>query len=107
MPLAQLITTLASREEALALGRAAVQDRVASCAQVVGPITSVYRWQAAVEEAEEYLCLLKSPSERLERLVAFVRERHPYDTPEITAVEGIADDRYLRWARAETSDVDG
>jgi periplasmic divalent cation tolerance protein len=103
MSLVQLLTTLDTRERARELARAAVDARVVACVQIVGPIISVYRWEGQVEEAEEFLCLLKVPMEGLERLVAFVRDRHPYNTPEITAVESaFVDDRYLAWARAET-----
>ncbi len=104
MSLVQLITTLESREEALSLAREAVDARTAACVQVIGPIASVYRWKGTVEEAEEFLCLMKVPREGLERLVQFVRGRHPYDTPEITTVEsGFVDERYLAWARSETA----
>ena len=104
MSLVQLITTLESREQALSLARDAVEARTAACVQVIGPITSVYRWQGEMEETEEFLCLLKTPSEGLERLVQFVRERHPYDTPELTAVGStFVDERYLAWARSETA----
>lgn len=104
MSLVQLITTLESREQALSLARDAVEARTAACVQVIGPITSVYPWQGEMEETEEFLCLLKAPSEGLERLVQFVRERHPYDTPELTAVGStFVDERYLAWARSETA----
>ncbi|HEX2069099.1 MAG TPA: divalent-cation tolerance protein CutA [Actinomycetota bacterium] len=104
MSLVQLITTFESREQALSLARDAVEARTAACVQVIGPITSVYRWQGEMEETEEFLCLLKVPSEGLERLVQFVRERHPYDTPELTAVGStFVDERYLAWARSETA----
>jgi len=103
MPLVQLITTVQSREDALTLARGAVDGRVAACVQIIGPITSVYRWKGDVEEATEFLCVMKTPLEDLERLIVFVRQRHPYDTPEITAVESLfTDDRYLAWAQAET-----
>ncbi len=104
MSLVQLITTLESREQALSLARDAVEARTAACVQVIGPITSVYRWQGEMEETEEFLCLLKVPSEGMEKLVQFVRERHPYDTPELTAVGStFVDERYLAWARSETA----
>ncbi len=104
MALVQVFTTVGSREDALALARAAVEERVAACVQVIGPLTSVYRWEGKVEERAEFLCLLKAPQEGLERLVSFVRDRHPYDTPEITSIESpYTDDRYLAWARAETA----
>jgi periplasmic divalent cation tolerance protein len=80
-----------------------VEGRVAACVQIVGPITSVYRWQGQVEESEEFLCLMKVSAAGLERLAAFVRDRHPYDTPEITALESLfTEPRYLAWALAET-----
>ncbi len=99
-----MLTTFESREDALSLARAALEERVAACVQILGPIKSVYRWQGAVEDADEFLCLLKTPSGRVEELARFVRERHPYDTPEITAVESsFVDERYLGWAVQETS----
>lgn len=104
MSLAQLITTVESREQALSLARDVVETRTAACVQVIGPITSVYRWQGETEETEEFLCLLKVPSEGMEKLVQFVRERHPYDTPELTSVGStFVDERYLAWARSETA----
>jgi periplasmic divalent cation tolerance protein len=102
--LVQVFTTLGSRDEALGLARAAVEARTAACVQIVGPITSVYRWQGAVQEDQEFLCLLKAPASRLEALLGFVRDHHPYDTPEITAVPSApVDARYLAWALTETS----
>src|SRR5947208_12323710 len=104
--LVQVFTTLGIRDEALALARAAVEARAAACVQVVGPIASVYRWEGAIQEDQEFLCLLKAPASRLDALFHFVRDHHPYDTPEITAVPSAAvDDRYLAWAQAETTAV--
>ncbi len=104
MSLAQLFTTFESRDDAMSLGREAVDARAAACVQVIGPITSIYRWDGAVEETEEFLCLMKVPREGLERLVQFVRDRHPYDTPELTAVDSaFVEERYLSWARSETA----
>ena len=108
--LAQVLTTVSSKEEALRLARQAVEDRVAACVQIVGPITSVYRWQGDLHEDEEFLCLMKVPERRADALASWVREHHPYDTPEITAVTGaFVDERYLHWAEGETDPaaVDG
>jgi periplasmic divalent cation tolerance protein len=108
VPLAQVLTTIGSREEAMELARAAVNSGAAACVQVVGPITSVYRWKGATEEDAEFLLLMKVATEGLERLFGFVRERHPYDTPELTAlVSEIVDQRYLRWATDQTGVVPG
>jgi len=108
MGLVQILTAVGSKEDAAALARAAIDEHLAACVQIIGPITSVYRWEGERQEETEYLCLLKTPLDGLERLVAFVRERHPYDTPEITAVESLfTDERYLAWTREVSGESAG
>jgi periplasmic divalent cation tolerance protein len=97
--------TAGSREEAKTLVSAAVGNRVAACAQIIGPIASAYWWEGKVQHDEEFLILLKTTRDRLDDLVRVVREAHCYDTPEIVAVPiegGLAD--YLNWITAETSE---
>ncbi|HZD02553.1 MAG TPA: divalent-cation tolerance protein CutA [Actinomycetes bacterium] len=101
----QVATTTATEEEARQIARGAVERRLAACAQVVGPITSTYWWQGAIETAAEWLCLLKTTAPLFEALAAYVRAEHSYDTPEITATpitHGSPD--YLAWISAETGD---
>lgn len=96
--LVHLLTTVESREQALELAHAVVDARAAACVQVVGPITSVYQWKGRVEEAGEYLLLMKVTADRVEALADFVRVRHPYDTPELAAMpSSFVDQRYLAW----------
>lgn len=82
----QVQTTLGSEADARRIGRALVEERLAVCAQVVGPIASVYRWRGAVEEATEWLVLLKTTLAGYDALEARLRELHPYDEPEIVAL---------------------
>jgi periplasmic divalent cation tolerance protein len=99
----QVQTTTDSRAEAIELSRAAVEARLAACAQVTGPVASTYWWNEGLERAEEWLVLLKLPADRYEELAAFIAERHSYDEPEIIAlpiVEGSP--AYLSWIREET-----
>ena len=85
------------------MARELVEAHLAACVQVLDPMTSVYRWEGAVREETEALCLMKVPEEGAQALMEGVRARHPYDTPEIAAIPcSFADDRYLAWARAET-----
>jgi periplasmic divalent cation tolerance protein len=101
----QVHTTTDSRELALKIARSTVEARLAACAQVVGPITSTYRWQGFVEQADEWLILLKTTRERFDELAEHIRGEHTYETPEILAfpvVAGNAD--YLRWISAEAAD---
>jgi periplasmic divalent cation tolerance protein len=99
----QVQTTTDSRAEAIALGRAAVEARLAACAQVAGPIASTYWWEGGIERAEEWLVLLKLPAERFAELSAFLTERHSYDEPEIIGLPILAGSPgYLNWIRDET-----
>lgn len=91
------------REAAVALARALVEARVAACANVLAGCTSVYRWQGAVESADEVPVLIKTTAERYPALEQAIRERHPYELPEIVAVpiaHGLP--AYLQWVGAET-----
>jgi periplasmic divalent cation tolerance protein len=98
-----VMTTLDAREDANRLARSLVEDRLAACVQVLGPIASTYRWQGQMETAEEWLCLIKTTGGRFDALAAHIDANHPYDTPELTAVP-ISDgsDRYLAWVSGET-----
>lgn len=99
----QVMTTTDRREVAEEIAREAVSRRLAACVQIVGPIRSIYRWQGAVEEADEWLCLLKTRGELLEELTAFIRGIHPYQVPEIVAVPIVGGNPdYLRWLHDET-----
>jgi periplasmic divalent cation tolerance protein len=101
----QVTTTLPDRDAANRIGRRLVEERLAACAQVVGPVASVYWWQGEVETAGEWYCHLKTTAARVEALMARLRELHPYETPEIVALpmtEG--DPSYLRWIADSVAD---
>lgn len=98
----QVTTTTASQEDARRLGRAMVEKRLAACAQVLGPVTSAYWWQGKLEEATEWLCILKTRQALFESLEKEIRRAHTYEVPEIVAVpitDGGRD--YLEWIREE------
>jgi periplasmic divalent cation tolerance protein len=104
----QVQTTTDSRAEAMELSRAAVEARLAACAQVAGPVASVYWWEGSLERAEEWLVLLKLPADRYDELASFLTERHSYDEPEIIAVPIVAGSAaYLAWVREETRPAKG
>lgn len=94
----QVTTTLPDRAAAQALAARLVEERLAACAQVQGPVWSTYRWEGRVETADEWYCHIKTSAARLADLLPRVRQLHPYDTPEIIAVPiSDADPDYLRW----------
>ncbi|MEW1862224.1 divalent-cation tolerance protein CutA [Streptomyces sp. NBC_00669] len=97
-------TTTDSAERAEQLARVAVEARAAACAQIDGPIRSVYWWEGEVRAEQEWRVLLKTPAERYDTLEALLESAHTYDTPEIIAVpieRGSAP--YLAWLDAETA----
>lgn len=99
----QVQTTTDSRAEAMELARAAVEARLAACAQVSGPIASTYWWEGGVERAEEWMLTLKIPAPGYEALAGFLLERHSYDEPEIVATPIVAGSQsYLSWIKDET-----
>jgi periplasmic divalent cation tolerance protein len=92
------LTTVGSLEEGRRIARELVERRLAACVNLVPNLTSVYRWQGAVEEAEEVLLVMKTTEERLAALEAAVRELHSYDVPEFLALRVDSGSRlYLDW----------
>ena len=98
-------TTTDDHDEALRLVRGAVERRLAACGQVVGPIRSIYRWRGAVQDEREWLCLLKTTSERASSLIAFLEDEHSYEVPEVVATSLTAvSEAYGEWIDEETTD---
>jgi periplasmic divalent cation tolerance protein len=101
-----VIVTSTTDSEAAArdLATQAVEARLGACAQIVGPITSVYRWDGAVQTGREWRVEIKTTAERVPALTERLRQLHGYDLPEVIAtpiVGGSAD--YLAWLTAETA----
>jgi periplasmic divalent cation tolerance protein len=99
-----VLTTTDAQEKAETLARGAVEARVAACAQIAGPVTSVHRWKGEIETAREWQVLFKTTDLRYAELEGYLREAHDYDTPEIIAtpvVRGSAE--YLEWLERETA----
>jgi len=95
-----IISTAASRDEASRIAKALVQESLAACVNLTGPIDSVYRWQGKVENAQEFLLLIKTTSSKSANAIARLRELHSYEVPEAIELDiegGSAE--YLRWIR--------
>jgi periplasmic divalent cation tolerance protein len=94
----QVLTTVASEEEAGRIAGILVERRLAACVQVVGPVVSRYRWQGKIEEGREWQCLAKTTRAAYEAVEAAIREVHCYDEPEIIATPIVAGSAgYLAW----------
>ena len=97
----QVLTTVASEEEGALVAAALVEQKLAACVQVVGPVVSRYRWEGEVEEAREWQCLAKTTQAAYEQVEAAIRRVHSYDEPEIIATPIVAGSAgYLAWIDA-------
>ena len=93
-----VLTTASSKEEARKIGRALVERLLAACVNVVPGVGSIYRWEGEIEEAEEWLLIIKTTRAAFERVQDAIHELHSYDVPECIGVaieNGSA--AYLSW----------
>lgn len=98
--------TTRDKDEALRIGKALVEARLAACVNVLDGMQSVYRWEGKVEEASETVLLIKTEASRGEAVIAKVKEMHSYACPCVALwpLSGGNPD-YLDWIRRESSDV--
>jgi periplasmic divalent cation tolerance protein len=95
-----VLVTLSGADQARAMARILVDERLVACGSVVPGVTSIYRWEGKVEEDAEALLVLKTTADGLGALLRRIPELHGYDVPEILALpvtEGHPP--YLAWVR--------
>ncbi|MGQ9708603.1 MAG: divalent-cation tolerance protein CutA [bacterium] len=98
----QVCVTAPDKQTANKLVTASLNQRLAACAQVIGPVNSTYWWQGKIEAALEWLCFLKTDAKHYKELKRVIKQLHPYDNPEIIALPIIAgSEDYLRWLKEE------
>jgi periplasmic divalent cation tolerance protein len=91
------------RDEASKMAREIVEERLAACVNIVPKIESFYWLEDKIERDEESLLIAKTSQQKIEKLIIFVRDNHPYDTPEVIAFtlsEGLPD--YINYVIEET-----
>ena len=93
-----VLTTASSSDEARKIARALVERRLAACVNILPQIESLYRWKGEVEEAQEWLLIIKTTAAGFERVRDVIRELHSYELPECVCVS-IEDGgpEYLEW----------
>lgn len=94
------LTTCPDRDAADHIASALVQERLAACVNIVPGIASIYRWQGEIVRDDELLLIIKTTAERMPALKSRLPELHPYELPELLAVEPAdALPAYLDWVR--------
>jgi periplasmic divalent cation tolerance protein len=98
----QVTTAVDNAADAQAIAAAVVGQRLAACAQIIGPIQSTYWWDGDIQVSEEWLCILKTRADLFDQLSAVVHQVHPYDVPELLATPVAAGGTaYLGWLAGE------
>jgi periplasmic divalent cation tolerance protein len=93
-----VLTTTKDSAEAERIAKQLVDERLAACVNVLPKISSTYKWKGKVVHASEALLLIKTSKERLDRLIARVKELHSYEIPEILALPiERGSQEYLKW----------
>jgi periplasmic divalent cation tolerance protein len=101
-----VLTTCESPEQADQLARKLVEARLAACVNIVSGARSVYRWKGKVEEAAEFVLMIKSRRDLFPALCAALSKLHSYEVPEIIALPIVdGSEAYLSWLERETGPI--
>jgi periplasmic divalent cation tolerance protein len=95
-----VLCTAPDRDTADDLATHLVEERIAACVNILPNITSIYRWEGAVEESTEVLMLIKLSADQVEHAQRYIASQHPYDTPEFIVIDveaGLA--AYVDWVK--------
>jgi len=96
--------TASNSDEAQSIAVTVVRERLAACANILGPIQSVYHWKGRLEQGNEVALILKTQEVVVDSLVTRVRQLHSYECPAVVVVPVLGGHGgFLEWIRAETS----
>ena len=99
-----VLSTCDSEEKAVAVARALVEERVAACVNVIPGARSIYHWQGQVEDASEWVLVIKSRRDLFDRLKEALARVHSYEVPEVIALPVVdGSEAYLTWLDRELS----
>jgi periplasmic divalent cation tolerance protein len=98
-----ILTTVPAAARAEAMARSLVDERLAACVNVLGPMTSFYRWQGSIEQEEERQVVIKTTRDRVAAVQRRLVDLHAYEVPEFLVLP-VSDGStgYLDWVRKET-----
>lgn len=97
MQIVEVVTTVGSEQDAHMLAERAIVEKIAACAQIDGPITSVYSWKDKLESSREYRVTLKTAEQLELGLTAWLSKNHPYELPQLIVRRVDASKEYGAW----------
>jgi periplasmic divalent cation tolerance protein len=99
-----VLTTCESEEQAQRLARHLVEQRLAACVNILPGARSVYRWKDEIEDAAEFVLIIKSRRDVFAKLHEAIAHLHSYEIPEVIALPVVdGSDAYLRWLDREVA----
>lgn len=85
MSVASIYALFANGDEADRIGRLMVEERLAACVNILGPVRSIYRWEGKITSADEVAAIFKTTEKQVDALIARIAALHSYDVPCIAA----------------------
>ncbi|OGC13430.1 cytochrome C biogenesis protein CcdA [candidate division WOR-1 bacterium RIFOXYC2_FULL_37_10] len=99
----QISTTVNHKKEAKKIARALIKEKLAACVQILGPILSIYEWKGKLEEAKEWMCIIKTREDLYQKVETAIKRLHSYETPEVIAMPITSVDKdYFDWMTTGT-----
>lgn len=101
-----IISTTETIDEAKKISEILVEEKLAACVQISGPMLSLYRWEGKIEKNEEWRLTAKTVGELYDKVEECIRQNHSYSVPQIIAIpfiKGLPD--YLKWIDDNTKDL--
>ena len=102
-----VIVTATSKEEAEKIALSLLNERLIACANIIGPVSSLFRWAGKVERTDEHILLMKSRLDLFEKLSEMVKALHGYEVPEIIALPIVKGSvAYIEWLNGSLKPMD-
>ena len=93
-----ILITARDKKEAHKIAKALLKNKLAACVNIIGGLSSIFRWQGKIDQAKETLLIVKSKKEKFEKIVKLVKSAHSYAVPEIIAMPIVSGFKpYLNW----------
>ncbi len=97
-----ILTSVETENDGLQLARDIVEEGLAACVQMSAPGKSTYCWQGELQCANEYYLNIKTTKEASASAIAWLKQHHPYDLPEILCMDAKTSSAYLQWIHVNT-----
>lgn len=104
MSVVSVYATFADAEEAERIGRQIIEERLAACVNLLGPIRSIYHWQGKIEQSDEVAAIFKTTEPHADALITRVAALHSYDVPCVAVwpIDKVLE-AYAEWVEASVA----